>query len=58
MVLGRRTENEIDVARQVFGQDVPTVGFYTYGEIGNCGDINPMCRFHNETATFLALRER
>jgi hypothetical protein len=36
---------------------VPLIGFYTYGEIANCGEKNPICRFHNETATFLALRE-
>ncbi len=57
VVLGRRTSREIEAAREVFGQSVPMVGFYTYGEIANCGDVSPMCRFHNETATFLALRE-
>lgn len=57
VVLGRRTNKEIVAAQEVFGQDVPLIGFYTYGEIANCGDKAPMCRFHNETATFLALRE-
>jgi hypothetical protein len=58
LVLGRRTSREIEVAREIFGADVPMIGFYTYGEIGNCGDVAPTCRFHNETATFLAMRER
>jgi hypothetical protein len=57
VVLGRKTNREIEVAREIFGNDVPMIGFYTYGEIANCGEVSPMCRFHNETATFLALRE-
>jgi hypothetical protein len=57
IVLGRRTNKEIEAAQEVFGTDVPLIGFYTYGEIANCGEKNPMCKFHNETATFLALRE-
>ncbi len=57
VVLGRKTNQEIDAAREVFGKDVPIVGFYTYGEIANCGDTHPVCRFHNETATFLAIKE-
>ena len=56
-VLGRRISREIDAAQAVFGADVPMVGFYAYGEIANCGTAYPQCRFHNETATFLALRE-
>lgn len=57
IVLGRRTNKEIEAAQEVFGSDVPLIGFYTYGEIGNCGTKKPEARFHNETATFLALRE-
>jgi hypothetical protein len=57
VVLGRRTNKEIEAAQEAFGTDVPLIGFYTYGEIANCGEKNPICRFHNETATFLALRE-
>jgi hypothetical protein len=56
-VLGRRISREIDAAQAVFGADVPMAGFYAYGEIANCGTSHPQCRFHNETATFLALRE-
>jgi hypothetical protein len=57
MVLGRRTKDEITAAQEIFGQGVPMVGFYSYGEIANCGSDRPVCRFHNETATFLALSE-
>jgi hypothetical protein len=57
LVLGRRISREIDAAQAVFGADIPMAGFYAYGEIANCGTTHPQCRFHNETATFLALRE-
>lgn len=57
MVLGRKTNQEIEVAQAAFGPGVPMIGFYGYGEIANCGEVGPTCRFHNETATFLALRE-
>ncbi len=57
LVLGSRTNREIETAQAVFGADVPMAGFYAYGEIANCGTADPKCRFHNETATFLALRE-
>lgn len=56
VVLGRRTNQEIEAAAAALG-GAPMVGFYTYGEIANCGDEEPMSRFHNETATFLAVRE-
>ncbi len=57
LVLGSRISREINAAQAVFGADVPMAGFYSYGEIANCGTVHPHCRFHNETATFLALRE-
>ncbi len=57
VVLGRKTHQEIEAAQQIFGGTVPMAGFYSYGEIANCGDTHPVCRFHNETATFLAIRE-
>jgi hypothetical protein len=56
-VMGRRISREIDAAQAAVGADVPMAGFYAYGEIANCGTSHPQCRFHNETATFLALRE-
>lgn len=57
VVLGRKTDQEIMAAREVYGESIPMIGFYTYGEIANCGENAPICRFHNETATFLAIRE-
>ena len=53
---GRR-KDEIVAAQEVFGQRVTMEGIYSYGEIANCGRARPVCRSHNETATFLALSE-
>lgn len=58
MVLGRRTNEEINCAKQVFGKDVPIIGFYTYGEIGPIDKRVPSLRstrWHNETSVIWAL---
>ncbi len=60
LVLGRRTSEEIEIVKQVFGEDVPIIGFYTYGEIGPI-DKNKeklqAARFHNETVVLWVLGE-
>jgi hypothetical protein len=50
IVLGRRTHEEVDRIRSVFGPKVPMIGFYSYGEYcrQRCGGPS---LFHNETAT-------
>ncbi len=60
LVLGRRTPEEIEIVKQVFGKDVPIVGFYTYGEIGpidQSTDELKAARLHNETVVLWALGE-
>ncbi len=60
MVLGRRTNEEINVVREVFGNRVPIVGFYTYGEIGPIDKrISSLqsTRWHNETVVVWVLAE-
>jgi hypothetical protein len=50
IVLGRRITEELDQIRQNAGQDIPVVGFFTYGEFSPvipCGT----CVLHNETVT-------
>ncbi len=54
IVLGRRTKEEIDQIRSVFGADVPVLGFYTFGEYCRVGCDGPSL-FHNETATVSAI---
>jgi len=60
MLLGKRVDEEIKAVAEVFGENVPLVGFYTYGEqapIG--GDIGQNCSsmFHNETMTLMVIGE-
>lgn len=50
IVLGQRTQEELDRVRQVFGNEVPVLGFYTYGEYSRIRFDSPSL-LHNETAT-------
>ena len=50
IVLGQRTQEELDCVREVFGRLVPVVGFYTYGEYSRVSCDSPSL-LHNETAT-------
>lgn len=52
LVLGRRVQEEIMAVRGVVGEDVPFIGFYTYGEMGPIDKMDETLsttRFHNET---------
>jgi len=57
-VLGRRTSEEVEAVKEVLGQNVPIVGFYTYGEIGPIdktkADLS-ITKFHNETVVLWIL---
>ena len=58
LVLGRRTQEEVEAVRKVLGQDVPLIGFYTYGEIGPIDKMVPelsVAKFHNETVVLWVL---
>ena len=60
MVLGRRTDEEVNAVKKVFGKDVPIIGFYTYGEIGPIDKRVPTLRstrWHNETVVIYVLGE-
>ncbi|MBW2976457.1 FIST C-terminal domain-containing protein [Candidatus Woesearchaeota archaeon] len=60
MVLGRRTNDEIEVVKRVFGKNVPIIGFYTYGEIGPIDKRVPTlrsARWHNETVVIWVVGE-
>ena len=50
IVLGRHTQEELDRVCQVFGNEVPVLGFYTYGEYSRISCDLPSL-LHNETAT-------
>ena len=58
LVLGRRTQEEVDAVKNVLGRDVPLLGFYTYGEIGSIDKFQEQLKpskFHNETAVLWVL---
>lgn len=54
IVLGRRTEGEIEQVQAQFGPQIPIIGFYTYGEFSPVGPVAPS-HLHNETITLSVL---
>jgi hypothetical protein len=56
LVLGQRTEEEVEVAREVFGEKTVITGFYSYGEISS-QNPNARCELHNQTMTITTLSE-
>jgi hypothetical protein len=56
IVLGTRTDEEILAVQDAIGENVPIIGFYTYGEYAPIGECEFSC-FHNETATLTVIGE-
>jgi len=56
LVLGQRTEEEVEAAREVFGKDTVMTGFYSYGEISPLNP-NAQCELHNQTMTITTFSE-
>ncbi|MEW6620958.1 MAG: FIST N-terminal domain-containing protein [bacterium] len=59
-VFGRRTQKEIDAIQGILGENVPLIGFYTYGEIAPIqqekeGKIFKISTFHNLTDAIVVL---
>lgn len=57
LMLGNNTDLEVDAVMERFGQNVPSVGFYSYGEIGPFGERGA-CALHNQTMTVTVFSER
>lgn len=57
LVLGQRTEEELEVARDIFGTEPAVTGFYSYGEIAPAGPASPG-ELHNQTMTITILSEQ
>jgi len=58
LVLGRRIQEEIEIVQKVLGDDIPLIGFYTYGEIGPIDKMEldlATTKFHNETVVLWVL---
>ncbi|MFH1583445.1 MAG: FIST N-terminal domain-containing protein [Candidatus Falkowbacteria bacterium] len=58
-LFGRHADNEIKAIKSVLGENVPLIGFYTYGEIAPFGISGKYCKslFHNETVVIIAIGE-
>jgi len=52
--LGPMISEEIDQVWENW--NIPLIGFFTYGEIGN--NYNSMCDFYNETFTLVSIKEK
>lgn len=57
LVLGQRTEEEVEAAREIFGAGPIMTGFYSYGEISPLME-NAACELHNQTMTITVFSER
>ena len=57
IVLEQRVEEEVEGVREVFENEVPMTGFYSYGEICPLQD-EVGCTLHNQTMTITTLSEK
>lgn len=56
LVLGQRTEEELEAVREVLGENTSLAGFYSYGEL--CPTLNNnYAELHNQTMTITTFRE-
>lgn len=56
LVLKQLVEEEVEVVREVIGENPSITGFYSYGEIAPFGEFSP-CELHNQTMTITTLTE-
>jgi hypothetical protein len=56
LVMKQRTEEEIEVIRNVYGPDTTISGFYSYGELCPFSQAGE-CRLHNQTMTITTFAE-
>jgi hypothetical protein len=56
IILGRRTEEEVEAVADTFGNKTLLTGFYSYGEISPFND-NARCELHNQTMTITTFDE-
>lgn len=55
LVLGSRTEEELDVVLEELPQNTTQIGFYSYGEISPA--MSGLCDLHNQTMTLTTISE-
>lgn len=57
LVLKQRVDEEVEMAREVFGNETMLAGFYSYGEICPFTPFGQNCELHNQTMTITAFKE-
>lgn len=57
LVLKQRAVEEIEIIREVIGQDTSITGFYSYGEICPIEPFEKHCELHNQTMTITLFKE-
>jgi hypothetical protein len=56
MLMGQRTEDEIQAVADLLGVDTVRLGFYSYGEIAPHA-TSGACELHNQTMTVTLISE-
>ena len=56
LVMGGRTEEEVETVGEIMGAGTQLAGFYSYGEISPFS-VTTDCKLHNQTMTISYLRE-
>lgn len=56
LLMGQRTEQELEAVQDVLGPDAKILGFYSYGEIAP-NNQSGACSLHNQTVTITLLAE-
>ena len=57
LVMNQRVEEEVEIVRDVLGEEAVMVGFYSYGEIAPFSGLSS-CELHNQTMTITTFCER
>jgi hypothetical protein len=57
LVLKQKVEEELEVIREVLGNDTTITGFYSYGEISPTKPFEQHCELHNQTMTITLFKE-
>ncbi|MGK0387402.1 MAG: hypothetical protein ACI94Y_000128 [Maribacter sp.] len=56
LVLDQRVDEEVESVLEIIGNEVPTMGFYSYGELSPFAGFQS-CKLHNQTMTITLLGE-
>ena len=59
-ILNRQRKKELSIIKEVFGENTPLIGIYTYGEQAPLNSINYLGRsyFHNQSISVLAVGDQ